>query len=126
MRSQLIALTLLLSAQSLPAQTPSFTGLGHLPGGVYYSSAHAISGDGRVVVGTSNHAEGPLSYEAFRWTWERGVERLGDLPGRTMDSSALAVSVDGSVIAGSGYSAVGEEAFRLDAGGMQGLGTLPG
>ena len=35
------------------AASPSFNGLGFLPGGNYYSAGIAVSGDGAVVVGTA-------------------------------------------------------------------------
>jgi probable HAF family extracellular repeat protein len=52
---------------------------------------------------------------------------LGDLPAGTFGSQATAVSADGSTVVGTGRSAFGDEAFRWTlAGGMVGLGTLPG
>jgi len=55
---------------------------------------------------------------------------LGDLPGGSFSSSAQGVSTDGSVVVGSSVSTSslgGPEAFRwTSAGGMVGLGTLPG
>jgi probable HAF family extracellular repeat protein len=52
-------------------------GLGDLLGGDFNSAAFAVSGDGRVVVGSSLSTSGE---EAFRW--ENGViSGLGDLPG---------------------------------------------
>ena len=52
---------------------------------------------------------------------------LGDLPGRSFDSFAHNVSANGSVVVGISDSASGFEAFRwTKAGGMVGLGFLPG
>jgi probable HAF family extracellular repeat protein len=42
----------------------SFQGLGDLPGGDFFSSAHGVSPDDSVVVGYSITANG---FEAFRW-----------------------------------------------------------
>ena len=38
-------------ANNITAQTPSFQGLGHIPGGSFPSQPYGISGDGTVVVG---------------------------------------------------------------------------
>ena len=52
---------------------------------------------------------------------------LGDLPGGLSLSDARGVSADGSVVVGTSVSASGFEAFRwTQAGGMVGLGFLPG
>jgi probable HAF family extracellular repeat protein len=58
---------------------------------------------------------------------------LGDLPGGGFESYATAVSADGSVVVGAGRfsgavnTTEGREAFRwTQAGGMVGLGDLPG
>jgi probable HAF family extracellular repeat protein len=118
-----LTLTLLLSTQSLPAQTPSFTGLGDLPGGEFHSSATALSADGRVVVGSSTAADGR---QAFRWSATDGMIDLGDLPGRTVSSGATGLSADGRVVVGAGYGEQGQEAFRWTRKtGMHALGTLP-
>ncbi len=101
------------------------TGLGHLPGGLFFSNAQDVSGDGSVVVGgaLSSSSTG----EAFRWTAAEGMVGLGDLPGGAFGSGAHGVSSDGSVIVGYGKSAAGVEAFRWTAAeGMMGLGDLPG
>lgn len=93
------------------------------------NQATGVSGDGSVVVGMSRIATGRT---AFRWTSGGGMQSLGTLPGagnggRELYSFATAVSGDGSTIVGSGYSANGIEAFRwTSAGGLVGLGDLPG
>jgi uncharacterized membrane protein len=52
---------------------------------------------------------------------------LGDLPGASFQSRAEAVSPDGSTVAGSGTTAIGSEPFIwTEAGGLQGIGRLPG
>ena len=72
------------------------------------SVAHAISGDGSVVVGESAN-------QAFRWTRETGMIPLGGLPGGTREGTANAVSYDGSVIGGD----LPGRAFRwTESGGM--------
>jgi probable HAF family extracellular repeat protein len=93
------------------------------------SDANAISADGSVVVGRSATVGG---WEAIRWTESTGMVGLGDLPGGDLYSEAYGVSADGAVIVGRG-STIGSssqlvrEAFRwTEAGGMQGLGDLPG
>ena len=52
------------------ARTPSFQGLGDLPGGDFYSEALGISADGSTVVGVCRC-----------WEW-RGAQRVGRLGGR--------------------------------------------
>jgi len=85
-----------------------FVGLGVLPGALD-SRAFAISDDGTVVVGESGG-------NAVRWT-ATGIESLG-LGG------AWGASADGTVVVGWNGS---EEAMRWTAaGGMEGLGHLPG
>ena len=99
-------------------------GLGHLPGGGLIGVALGVSGDGSVIVGTSDSASGG---QAFRWTAAGGMQGLGDLPGGWFQSEAHAASGDGSVVVGYGTSASGNQAFRwTSAGGMVGLGFLPG
>jgi len=99
--------------------------LGDLSGGGVQSVALGVSGDGSVVVGSSDSASG---YEAFRWTAAGGMQGLGDLPGGGFSSEANGVSADGSVIVGYGTAAsFSSEAFRwTSADGMVGLGILPG
>ena len=100
-------------------------GLGYLPGETW-SSAHDVSADGSVVVGTSDTPEGSQG-EAFRWTESSGMVGIGDLPGGGSQSQAYGVSTDGSVVVGQGSAVSGYEAFRwTQSGGMVGLGDLPG
>lgn len=106
-----------------------FTGMmtiGELPGGQIRSAAHAISGNGQIIVGESSSAMGIRS-EAFRWTVAEGMVGLGDLPGGTFDSIAWAVSSNGAVVVGCSQSAQGNEAFRwTQTTGMVPLSDLPG
>ncbi len=120
-----VALSLASSFNSV--QAASFTGLGDLPGGTFYSQASGISGDGSTVVGysrTSNNRAEAFGWraEAFRWTESEGMIGLGGL-GLNFPSVAWAVSGDGSTIVGESVS----EAFRwTESEGMIGLGDLPG
>jgi probable HAF family extracellular repeat protein len=110
---------------------PSFMGLGNLPGGPDYSVAHAVSGDGSAVIGTSMSARvgSGTDLEPFRWTSSGGMTGLGSLAGAgNIGGSANGVSADGSVVVG--WSRIGsatEQAFKwTTGGGMISLGTLPG
>lgn len=81
-----------------------------------------ISGDGSVIVGNVQTANGS---EAFRWTAAGGYVGLGDLAGGTFGSAAIAISADGSVITGSGRIVSGEAGFIWDAEhGMRDLREL--
>lgn len=103
-------------------QTGGMQALGTLGGGIPYSDATAVSADGSVVVGQSASAEG---FVAFRWQ-DGGMTSLGVLPGGTQ-SIAYGTSADGSVVVGRNEFDSGHEAFRWTAaGGLQGLGDLPG
>lgn len=84
-------------------QTPSFQGLGALPGGVdslgqpvFYSIAQAVSGDGSTIVGQSWGANGK---EPFIWTKTGGMVGLGGLS-QGGEGGAQGVSFDGSVVVG--------------------------
>lgn len=85
-------------AHSTSAAT--FTALGFLPGGFYFSDASGVSADGSVVVGTSHSSNG--GFEAFRWTKDTGMHGLGDLPGGDFESMATSVSSNGTVVVGRG------------------------
>lgn len=107
-------------------QSASFDGVGHLPGGGEASAATAVSGDGSVVVGSSDSAQSTIS-EAFRWTTSGGIVGMGDLPGGQFRSGAYGVSADGAVVAGFGLGEDTQHAFRwTSSGGMVDLGSLAG
>ena len=96
-------------------------------------AAHAISRDGRVIVGAgATYASGPGRSEALRWLPDGTVQQLGDLPGGTFLSSAFDASDDGSVVVGQsgidGPTTLGQPtAFRwTPATGMSDVGRLPG
>lgn len=81
----------------------SFDILGDLPGGLVYSSAAGVSGDGSIVVGRSSNTVSE-SMVAFRW--ENGVmTSLGDLSGGSHYSFTTGISGDGHIIIGEGTSA---------------------
>ena len=110
----LLLVVTLIGVRAARADSYSFAGLGHLPGGVPSSSAFDTSADGSVVVGGSRRLS---NYEPFRWTEEEGMVGLGQLRG-----VATGISGDGSVVVGQSG-----EAFRwTQAGGMVGLGSLSG
>jgi probable HAF family extracellular repeat protein len=90
---------------------PCLQALGFLPGAEAradrYSSAHAISADGNVVVGLAKTATG--QDEGFRWV-NGTMQALGKLPAPygvcangTACSIPAAVSGDGSVVVGTGF-----------------------
>jgi probable HAF family extracellular repeat protein len=78
-------------------ESTGFVDLGTLPGGDNESRALAVSGDGSVVVGFADAANG--RYEAYRWTSETGMVGLGLLP-EALDSRAHGISADGSIVVG--------------------------
>ncbi|MCA9305708.1 MAG: hypothetical protein KDA16_04210 [Phycisphaerales bacterium] len=114
-------------AVATPTPGVSFSLLGDLPGGSFYSSATAISGDGTTVVGHSHSSNG---FEAFVWRTGTGMVGIGDLPGGAFDSLAQSVSYDGSVVVGIGRTVI-EPPFQTGRGfrwtaseGMIDLGNL--
>ena len=109
-------------------QAATFTGLGDLAGGIFYSGANGVSDDGSTVVGNSYSASG---LEAFRWTSDDGMEGLGYLTGEEGLSEALDVSDDGSVVVGRDNSdfdiSYDYKEFRWTSdGGMEDIGALAG
>jgi probable HAF family extracellular repeat protein len=120
-----VAALTLAGSQALGA-TPSFRGLGDLPGGWFLSSAEGVSADGSVVVGSSGSSNAS-TYEAFRWS-NGLMSGLGVGAGGYQPSSmGLAVSADGSVVVGRVRALPYlEEAFRWCDGVMSTLGNLPG
>src|SRR3974390_73075 len=103
-------LAILVATLILPAtaQTPSFRGLGQMPGAMRGAGtfASAISGDGSTIVGYAWVCRsGPPTCtssdktEAFRCTATSKAQVLGDL-GSSVGSMALAATSDGSVIVG--------------------------
>ncbi|MCA9283344.1 MAG: hypothetical protein KDA30_15045 [Phycisphaerales bacterium] len=115
-------------ANATPTQGLSFSLLGDLEGGSFYSGATAISGDGTTVVGQSSSANG---FEAFIWRAGTGMVGIGDLPTGEFSSYASGVSHDGSVVVGISRVLDGQfsagRAFRWTTEtGMVELGTVSG
>lgn len=107
---------------SLPA-TPCDAALVPISGnGVFLG---AISGDGRVVTGQAQSANG---IEAFVWDPVQGLQFLGDLPGGAFNSVGLGLSWDGSVIVGRGANELSSfvPVRWTMATGPVSLGSLPG
>jgi probable HAF family extracellular repeat protein len=111
----------------------ALAGLSDLPGGSFASEAHACSMDGAVVFGSGTNSAG--NREAFRWTAAAGMSPLGFLPSGGYSSIAYGCSADGSAACGENlYQGPPNpvpplpvtQAFLWTAGGMQGLGFLPG
>lgn len=76
---------------------PRFYGIDLPPGGAY-SSANAVSRDGRVVIGNSREGtSGPII--PFRWTEGGGTVPLPRTVGST-NSTAFAVTADGATVVG--------------------------
>jgi probable HAF family extracellular repeat protein len=131
------ALTLSAAAQTndlreAATQTPSFQGLGQMPGAMRGAGTFAvnISSDGSTIVGyawvcpnggTTCNSSGKT--EAYRWTAANKYQVLGDL-GSSVGSMAFATSSNGSVVVGEapkGQNSFG--AFRWTA--TQGMVALP-
>ena len=107
------------------AQEPSFTPLGDIPGGSFFSRAMAISPDGTAVVGESVKTE-PVR-RAFLWTADNGMIDLGAVI-ENHESHALGSSSGGRVVVGWTHNELHlPEAFIwTEAEGMVLLGGLPG
>jgi probable HAF family extracellular repeat protein len=120
MKKQVINWLTIFSISSFSfAATPSFQGLGDLPGNSFFSVATDISGDGTVVVGYSDSISG--SSQVFRWTAETGMIGLEDFIGSYPTGSPPKISRDGSTIVGS----VQNEAARWTSQrGLERLGVL--
>jgi probable HAF family extracellular repeat protein len=118
--------------QEALAQTPSFHGLGQMPGAMRGAGTYAvgISSDGSTIVGyawvcpnggTTCSSSGKT--EAYRWTALDKYQVLGDL-GSSVGSMVSATSSDGSVVVGEapqGQNSFG--AFRWTA--AEGMVALP-
>jgi probable HAF family extracellular repeat protein len=114
-----------------PAATPSFQGLGQMPGvwpaaGTY---ASGISGDGSTIMGYGwvcpnggNTCTSSDRVKAYRWTVAGKYQILGS-SGDSSFFGAGAVSFDGSVIVGEHPQPTGFAAFRWTA--AQGMKQLP-
>jgi len=113
--------------------------IGDIPGGDFASAAFDVSADGEVVVGFCTPPIDPsapipvlfVESEAFRWTFNGGIERLGDFPAPTggpiLDSVANGVNDAGDVVVGYGYDQLlGQQACQWVVGPtLIGLGGIP-
>ncbi|MHC4475656.1 MAG: PEP-CTERM sorting domain-containing protein [Planctomycetota bacterium] len=124
-KSVSLLVTTVLSFSSLTyssGASASFQGLGDLPGGIFESRAFAISGNGKVVVGSSSSATSERE-QAFIWTAESGMQGLGYLGSQR--TRAKDVSYDGSIVVGwSGYLEANPEAFKWTE--LDGISSLGG
>lgn len=119
-------LVLALGAPAHAAPVTAFTWLGDLPGYTNYSSAAAVSPDGRYVTGYSC-SSAVESTEAFVWSAGTGMVGLGSLTGFPKGTKGYGVSNTGAVTGYSGGGTNYNQAFRWSSGtGMVGLGDLPG
>ena len=105
-----------LAAASGSAGQVSFHLVGDLGGASGTSLCAGVSADGNVVTGYCSSPQGGV---AFRWTERDG---LAALQGGWLGAQGLGISGDGLVIVGQ----FGQAWRWTAAGGMQGLGYLPG
>jgi probable HAF family extracellular repeat protein len=131
MRPHTLAALALAASAGLASAQATFQGLGDLEGGGFYSEAHAVSADGRTVVGSSvTGGVGPGTYSGgFIWTSETLIQPGGIYPGAF--GSCNAVSADGSTIAATSdfgpFSPFGIQAnLWTPAGGCVLLGDFEG
>lgn len=103
-------------------------GLGDLPGGSFASGAHAVSADGRIVVGSGRSA---IGIDGFVWDAENGMRQLAHLLeeeyGADLGGLALRwaddVSADGRVVVGTAQDAAGnQQAWRAELAPLCGNG----
>ena len=124
------AAALALAGLLAPAARADFQGLGPITADTY-TAAHAISGDGGTVVGTTIDENNDV--RSFRWTATGGMQLLPPINPEWTSGDAYAVSHDGSVIVGEDYNLGSEDggtrqgyrwtagAIPTDAGTTQGL-----
>jgi probable HAF family extracellular repeat protein len=104
-------------------QAGGFTTLGHLETIDSANGASDMSGDGRVIVGSSGSSS--ATTRAFRWTADDGMQAIPGPNGRRA-ISAEAVSNDGRVIAGFAAGSPLSSIFLWTEGlGSEDLGRFP-
>lgn len=108
-----------LSCATASAQTPSFQGVGFLPGGGN-TIVTGLSADGTTVVGYGNSTGS--AQQAFRWVGGT-ITGLGFISGGNT-SQALGVSGNGQIIVGHATtSTTFNDAVRWDTGAISGIAT---
>lgn len=119
-----------LHAARWPGGGTGIDDIGDLSGPATFNTAHGVSGNGGVIVGTGETSASP---RGWWWSSGSGMNALPDAPGALSRSTAQAVSADGSVVVGSANtsgSTTGHlEAARWIGGGfgtLELLGALPG
>lgn len=126
---QVVTITLLFLSTDFYAQKATFIGLGDFSGGVFSSSAQAVSADGKVIIGYGTTESGE---QAFRWTESTGMVSLGNLPDSSFKKSwTNGVSANGKVIVGYGDPVgSGWNTYKgfiwTDTSGMAEIGSLDG
>lgn len=118
------------------AEAQSISSIGVLPPSGTFTTATAISGDGRVVTGWGEAVSDSGTAAGLRWTGTGGLSPIGTLLVGPFGDSTLArgINGDGAVIVGGSpqwenptlQTQLTYRAFRWTADGMQSLGTLPG
>lgn len=96
-----------------------------LPDNTFFSSATAVSDDGRWMTGQLSTGG---SFDAFRWRVGTGnLTTLPVAPGALPSALGNAIADDGDVVAGTHLTSTGNVAFRWDhVDGTVLLGSLPG
>jgi uncharacterized membrane protein len=110
----LLAVSAALALTALPARAQStFTVLGDLPGGTYFTSVTGVSADGTTAVGSSeSDTPGYPAMECFLWTSATGIVGQGDVAGGPWGGCGFAVSGTGASFVGYAYTALGNQAQR--------------
>jgi uncharacterized membrane protein len=92
---------LLCAGHATASAVATFTPLGDLPGGAFFSLATGLSADGSTVVGGSrvtDQISGQI--RAFRWSADTGMVAIGHVGSPSASGFAYATSADGSVVVG--------------------------
>jgi probable HAF family extracellular repeat protein len=122
LRPLVLTILLVFFTYLCPAMAVDIIVLGTLAGGTY-SYTQGISGDGKIVVGSSDST---LGTRAFRYSATEGMADLGVLPNGTY-SQAKGASYSGDTVVGDSSTGTNNRAFRwTSVGGMEDLGTLGG
>lgn len=121
-------LVVVLSGRALA--NPEFIPLGDIPGGIFWSHAHAVSADGTAVVGFSHGgAPGQVYLGPFLWKEETGMVPLGtlDTTPPLSGGNAYAVANGGAAVTGLTPTNGANQAYIwTPEGGMVSLGGFDG